>query len=90
MSVNYKGVDYFNLDALLNDEERMIRDTTRDFVSNEIIPIIEKHNQEMTFPKHLIPKMADLGFFGPTLPVEYGGLGINNVAYGLMMVELER
>lgn len=90
MSTNYKGVDYFNIDALLSEEEKMIRDTTRDFVTNEVIPIIEHHNQAMTFPKDLIPKMAELGFFGPTLPAEYGGLEINNVAYGLMMTELER
>ena len=90
MSVNYKGVDYFNIDAHLSDEEKMIRETTREFVTSEVIPIIEKHNQAMTFPKELIPKMAELGFFGPTLPAEYGGLGINNVAYGLMMIELER
>lgn len=90
MSTNYKGVDYFNIEALLSEEERMIRDTTRDFVTGEVIPIIEKHNQAMTFPLDLVPKMAELGFFGPTLPTEYGGLGINNVAYGLMMAELER
>jgi glutaryl-CoA dehydrogenase len=90
MSTNYKGVDYFNIDALLSEEERMIRDTTRDFVTNEVIPVIEKHNQDMTFPKDLIPKMAELGFFGPTLPAEYGGMEVNNVAYGLMMTELER
>ena len=90
MSTNFKGVDYFNIDALLSEEEKMIRETTRDFVNSEVIPIIEKYNQAMTFPKHLIAKMAELGFFGPTLPAEYGGLGINNVAYGLMMAELER
>jgi glutaryl-CoA dehydrogenase len=90
MSVNYQGVDYFNIDSLLSEEEKMIRETTRDFVNSEVLPIIEHHNQAMTFPKHLIPKMAELGFFGPTLPAEYGGLGINNVAYGLMMIELER
>ena len=68
MPVNYKGVDYFNIDSLLSDEERMIRDTTREFVTGEVIPIIEKHNQAMTFPMDLVPKMAELGFFGPTLP----------------------
>ena len=72
------------------DEEKAIRDTVRDFVNNEIIPIIEKYNQEMKFPMQLIPKMAELGIFGPTLPPEYGGMGINNIAYGLIMQELER
>lgn len=86
----YKGVDYYNLDDLYTDEEKAIRDTVRDFVSNEVIPIIEKYNQDMKFPMQLIPKMAELGVFGPTLPVEYGGMGINNIAYGLIMQELER
>ncbi len=90
MSTNYKGVDYFNLDDLLSEEEKMVRQTVREFVNEEVLPIIEHHNQAMTFPKELIPKMASLGMFGPTLPEEYGGLGINNVAYGLMMTELER
>lgn len=86
----YKGVDYYGIDEMLTDEERSIRDTVRDFVSEEIIPIIEEYNQEMQFPSQLIPKMAELGIFGPTLPPEYGGMGINNVAYGLIMQELER
>ena len=90
MSTNYKGVDYYNLDELLSEEEKMVRQTVREFVNDEVLPIIEKHNQAMTFPKNLIPKMAELGMFGPTLPEKYGGLGINNVAYGLMMTELER
>jgi len=87
---NYKGVDYYLIDDLLTDEERSIRDTVRDFVSNEVIPIIEKYNQDMKFPSELVPKMAELGIFGPTLPTEYGGMGVNNVAYGLIMQELER
>ncbi len=86
----YQGVDYYQLDDLFTEEEKAIRDTVRDFVSNEVIPVIEKYNQEMKFPKELIPKMAELGIFGPTLPPEYGGMGINNVAYGLIMQELER
>lgn len=90
MVSNYKGTDYYNIDVLLSEEEKLIRDTTRDFVDNEVLPIIEKHNQNMTFPMELIPKMAELGFFGSTLPEKYGGMGINNVAYGLMMTELER
>ncbi|MEI7483222.1 MAG: acyl-CoA dehydrogenase family protein [Ignavibacteriota bacterium] len=87
---DYKGVDYYNLDDLYTDEEKAIRGTVRDFVDHEVIPIIEKYNQEMKFPMHLIPKMGELGLFGPTLPVEYGGMGINNVSYGLIMQELER
>jgi glutaryl-CoA dehydrogenase len=90
MTKEYKGVDYYNLDYLLSDEEKSIRDLVRGFVNNEVIPIIEKYNQDMKFPMQLIPKMAELGLFGPTIPVEYGGMGINNTAYGLIMQELER
>jgi glutaryl-CoA dehydrogenase len=86
----YKGVDYYAIDDMLSDEEKSIRDTVRDFVNEEVLPIIEEYNQEMQFPTQLIPKMAELGIFGPTLPVEYGGMGINNIAYGLIMQELER
>jgi len=86
----YKGVDYYDIDDMLTDEEKSIRDTVRDFVNEEVLPIIEEYNQEMQFPTQLIPKMAELGIFGPTLPPEYGGMGINNIAYGLIMQELER
>lgn len=86
----YKGVDYYGIDEMLTEEQRSIRDTVRDFVSEEVIPIIEEYNQEMHFPAQLVPKMAELGIFGPTLPVEYGGMGIDNVSYGLIMQELER
>lgn len=88
--MDYKGVDYYFLDDLLTDEEKAIRQTIREFVNEEVLPIIEKYNQEMKFPKDLISKMASLGIFGPTLPEEYGGLGLNNISYGLIMQELER
>lgn len=88
--MDYRGVDYYFLDDLLTDEEKAIRQTIREFVNEEVLPIIEKYNQEMKFPKDLIPKMASLGIFGPTLPEEYGGLGLNNISYGLIMQELER
>jgi glutaryl-CoA dehydrogenase len=90
LSINYKGVDYYNLDELYSEEEKMVRQTVREFVNDEVLPVIERHNQAMTFPKELIGKMAELGMFGSTLPEKYGGLGLNNVAYGLMMTELER
>lgn len=86
----YLGVDYFQVDSLLSEEERMIRDMVRDFVSDEIIPIIEKHYREGTFPFEIIPKFAEMNLLGPTLPSKYGGAELNNVAYGLMMQELER
>ena len=84
------GVDYFNIESLLSEEEKMIRDTVRDFVSTEIIPIIEKYNREGKFPDHLIAKMAELGLFGVTLPQKYSCADLNNVSYGLIMQELER
>jgi glutaryl-CoA dehydrogenase len=85
-----KQPDYYLLNELFTEEEKAIRDTVREFVNHEVIPIIEKYNQEMKFPFQIIPKMGELGVFGPTLPPEYGGMGINNVAYGLIMQELER
>lgn len=85
-----KNIDYYSLDNMLTDEEISIRDTIREFVNKEILPIIEQYNQKMEFPMHLVPKMAELGIFGPTLPEEYGGLGLGNTAYGLIMQELER
>jgi glutaryl-CoA dehydrogenase len=87
---NFKGVDYFNVDDLLSEEEKMVRNTIRDFVSEKVIPVIEKHNRECTFPMELIPQMGELGMFGATLPEKYGCAGMNNVAYGLIMQELER
>jgi glutaryl-CoA dehydrogenase len=86
----FQGADYFNLDTLLSEEEILVRNTVREFVDDEVIPIIERHNRAGTFPMHLIPKMGDLGLMGSTLPEEYGGAGMNNVAYGLMAQELER
>ncbi len=86
----YLGVDYFNLDSLLSEEEKMVRDSVREFVSDEIIPIIEQYNRESKFPFQLVPKMAELGIFGSTLPAKYGCAEMNNVAYGLVMQELER
>ncbi len=82
--------DYYNLDELFSEEERLVRETVRDFVDKEVIPIIEKHYREGTFPVHLIPRMAELGLFGITLSPEYGGAGANYTTYGLAMLELER
>ncbi|MBN1633563.1 MAG: acyl-CoA dehydrogenase family protein [Ignavibacteria bacterium] len=88
--MEYKGVDFYLLDNLFTEEEKAIRDTVRDFVNEQILPIIEKYNQEMKFPMHIVPQMAELGLFGPTIPAEYGGLGLNYTTYGLIMQELER
>lgn len=86
----FSGVDFYDVTSLLTEEEVMVRETVREFVDNEVIPIIEEHAREGKFPMHLIPKMAELGLFGPTLPEKYGCAGMNNVAYGLVMQELER
>lgn len=85
----YNGVDYMLTDGLLTEEERMVRDTAREFVEREVIPIIEDHHRDATFPTHLISKMAELGFLGANIN-GYECLGLNNVAYGLIMQELER
>ena len=87
---NFNGVDYFNIRSLLSEEELMIRDLVREFVSEEVIPIIEEHNREGKFPLQLVPKIAEIGLLGSTLPSKYGGAEMNNVAYGLVMQELER
>jgi len=86
----FQGVDYYQIDDLLSDEEKLVRNTVREFVDERILPIIEKHNREGTFPRELVPAMAELGLFGATLPPTYGCAGLNNVAYGLMTQELER
>jgi glutaryl-CoA dehydrogenase len=85
----FAGVDFVEFDSLLNDEEKLVRSTARQFVDNEILPIIEKHNREATFPMHVVPQLGELGFFGANLK-GYGCAEMSNVAYGLVMQELER
>ncbi|MBI2930720.1 MAG: acyl-CoA dehydrogenase family protein [Planctomycetes bacterium] len=85
----FTGVDFCQIDSLLSDEERMVRDTVRDFVSSRLIPVIRDHWEKATFPKQLIPTMAEMGLLGATLQ-GYGCAGMNSVAYGLAMQELER
>lgn len=82
--------DYYDIDSLLSEEERMVRDTVRSFVDEEVIPIIEEHFLQGTFPAHLTKRCGELGMFGPTIPEEYGGGGMNSVCYGLICQELER
>lgn len=86
----YEAVDFFNIEELLTEDEILVRDTVRDFVENEVVPIIEDHYQKGTFPMELANKMAELGLFGITIPDEYGGAGTNYTTYGLAMQELER
>src|SRR5258706_6246282 len=90
MPPKFTGVDFYNIDGLLNEEERAIRDTVRSWVDDNLIPVIGDAYVAGKFPKELIPGMAELGLFGANLPEEYGCAGLNNVAYGLIMQELER
>lgn len=86
----FRGVDFYRLDDLLSEEEIMVRDTVRTFADERIIPVIGRHFEAATFPMDLIPEMAALGLFGANLPEEYGCAGMNDIAYGLVMQELER
>ena len=88
--MSFEGVDYFDVDGLLTEEERQVRDMVRDWVEQEVMPVIQEHYVEHRFPEHLVPQMAELGFFGANLPVQYGCAGLGEVAYGLIMQELER
>lgn len=86
----FEGIDFYNLDALLSEEERMIRDTVREWVENTVMPIIGDAYINRQFPKQLIPELGELGVLGANLPEEYGCAGLNNVSYGIIMQELER
>ena len=82
--------DYMGIKSLLSDEEKLVQQTAREFVNREVMPIIDSYAQEEKFPAHLVKTMGGLGFLGPTLPEEYGCAGLSNVAYGILMYELER
>src|SRR5258705_9657048 len=90
MAPKFQGVDFYDIDGLLNEEERAVRDTVRAWVDDHLMPVIGEAYIAGKFPKQLIPGMAELGLFGANLPEEYGCAGLNNVAYGLIMQELER
>jgi len=90
MANAFAGVDFYDVDSLLSEEERAVRDTVRAWVEEHLMPVIGDAYIEGKFPKQLIPGMAELGFFGANLPEEYGCAGLNNVSYGLIMQELER
>src|SRR5216117_2072856 len=90
MAPKFQGVDFYDVDGLLSEEERAVRDTIQRFVDDKVIPVIGKAYIEGKFPKEIVPQMAELGVFGANLPEEYGCAGLNNVAYGLIMQELER
>ncbi len=82
--------DFFGIDAQLSEDERAVRDSVREFVNDKVLPIIGDYYVQGKFPKEIIPELAELGVFGANLPEEYGCAGLNNVAYGLIMQELER
>ncbi|MFV8226367.1 acyl-CoA dehydrogenase family protein [Christiangramia aquimixticola] len=86
----FQALDYYNLDELLTDEHKMVRDATREFVKREVSPIIEQAAQDAKFPDQLIKGLADIGAFGPYIPEEYGGAGLDQISYGLIMQEIER
>jgi glutaryl-CoA dehydrogenase len=86
----FTSPDYFNVDELLGEEHKLVRDSVRNYVKKEISPIIEDYAQRAEFPVQIVKQLGDLGCFGPTVPVDYGGGGLDYISYGLMMQELER
>lgn len=86
----FQAPDYFNMDELLTDEHKLIRESAREWVKKAISPIIEEACQKAEFPKQILPGLAEIGAFGPYIPQEYGGAGLDNISYGIIMQELER
>jgi glutaryl-CoA dehydrogenase len=89
MAIKFRGVDFIEIETLLTDDERLVRNTARAFIEDNLIPVIEECNREGRFPRELVKPMAELGFFGASLQ-GYGCAGMSNVEYGLVMQELER
>ena len=87
---NFQSPDYFNVDELLTEEHKLVRESVRNYVKKEISPIIEDYAQRAEFPQQIVKQMGELGVFGPTIPEQYGGGGLDYISYGLMMQELER
>jgi len=86
----FQSPDYYHLDDLLSEEHKLVRDATREWVKREVSPIIEDAAQEAKFPKQLLNGLAEIGAFGPYIPEEYGGAGLDQISYGLIMQEIER
>ena len=86
----FQSPDYYNVDELLTEEHKLIRESVRSYVKKEISPIIEDYAQRAEFPEKIVKQLGELGCFGPTIPQEYGGGGLDYISYGLMMQELER
>ena len=86
----FQSHDYYLMDELLSEEHKLIRDSARAWVKREMSPIIEEHYEKGTFPNHILKGLAEIGGFGPYIPTEYGGAGLDQIAYGIIMQELER
>ncbi|MEP0265257.1 acyl-CoA dehydrogenase family protein [Dokdonia sp.] len=86
----FEAPDYYNLDDLLTEEHKLIRDAARAWVKRDVSPIIEEAAQNAEFPKSIIPGLSEIGAFGPYIPEEYGGAGLDQISYGLIMQEIER
>ena len=86
----FEAPDYYNLDELLTDEHKLVRDAAREWVKREVSPIIEEYAQKAEFPSQIINGLAEIGAFGPYIPMEYGGAGLDQISYGLIMQEIER
>jgi glutaryl-CoA dehydrogenase len=90
MESAYRPPDYFLVDELLSEEHKIIRDAVRSWVDRQVKPVIDDYCQRHEFPVHLVRELGELGAFGPYIPEEYGGAGMDQVAYGVIMTELER
>lgn len=86
----FEAPDYYNLDELLSDEHKLVRQAARDWVKRDVSPIIEEYAQKAEFPEQIISGLAEIGAFGPYIPEEYGGAGLDQISYGLIMQEIER
>ncbi len=86
----FESPDYYNLDELLSEEHKLVRDAARSWVKREVSPIIEAYAQKAEFPKQILHGLAEIGAFGPYIPIEYGGAGLDQISYGLIMQEIER
>jgi glutaryl-CoA dehydrogenase len=86
----FEAPDYYNLDNLLTEEHKLVRNAARDWVKRDVSPIIEEYAQKAEFPKQIIGGLAEIGAFGPYIPEEYGGAGLDQISYGLIMQEIER
>jgi glutaryl-CoA dehydrogenase len=86
----FQSPDYYNLDDLLTEEHKLVRDSARAWVKREVSPIIEEYAQKAEFPKQIIKGLGEIGGFGPYIPEEYGGAGLDQISYGLIMQEIER